>query len=81
MCAVVDGRPTIPDRWLSPLVIRIRTGSWGGAKRHEAVNLMKTRTAFPFLLYLRVILVLYHPSNGEQGENDGDQWLKLEEDT
>lgn len=54
MCAAADGRQTIPDRWRSPLVTRIRTGSQGGAKRHEAVNLMKTRPTFPFLLYLQV---------------------------
>lgn len=35
MCVAVDGRQTIPHRWLSLLVIRIRTSSWGGMKRHE----------------------------------------------
>lgn len=28
MCVVVEGRQTTPDRWLSPLVTKIRTDSW-----------------------------------------------------
>lgn len=52
MCAAVDGRQTIPDRWLSLLVSKIRTGSWGGIKTREAVNPMKTRPTFQCLFII-----------------------------
>ena len=32
MCVAIDDRQVIPDRWLSSLVIRIKTGSEGEIK-------------------------------------------------
>lgn len=80
MCVAIDGRQTIADRWLSPLVMRIRTGSQGGIKRHEVVNGTKARPTLPFLLLIKAsetlgIPALYYLSKEQQGEN-ADQWLK-----